>query len=85
MRLSKRERQLMQNAFEARAFYLSLDEYIANEPETLECKHDDQVANLTAALNDLLEKAKLCKECNQVFNSLSDAIEQAEKVVEGKV
>jgi uncharacterized protein with PIN domain len=44
-----------------------------------------QVANLTTALNDLLEKAKLCKECNQVFNSLSEAIEQAEKVVEGKV
>lgn len=48
-------------------------------------KLDDQIKALTEALTELLDKAKLCKDCNTQLSSFTAAIEKAEKVLEGKV
>lgn len=43
-----------------------------------------QVEALTEALNTLLESVKLCRDCNVHLDSLNDAVDKAEKVLEGK-
>jgi len=43
-----------------------------------------QVDSLTEALNTLLESVKLCRDCNVHLDSLNDAVDNADKVLEGK-
>ena len=43
--------------------------------------NQDQVSLLTEALNNLLESAKLCKECNVHLDSLTEAMDHAERVL----
>jgi len=40
--------------------------------------------SMEEALNTLLESVRLCRDCNVHLDSLNDAVDNAEKVLEGK-